>query len=61
MSDRKYTSALFECDIRSFKNNPHLFDTPFGRPIILQDGNVFELPFDDETVADTTVTESGAS
>ena len=31
----------FDCDVKQFKDNPLLYDTPFGKPVIMGLGNVF--------------------
>ncbi len=35
-------TIFFECDIRQFKGNPFHVETPFGRPVTIAVGDVFE-------------------
>ena len=39
-------TAVFECDLGAFQGNPHLVDTPFGRPLALGIGNHLEQAAD---------------
>ena len=36
----KRMTCVFDCDVRSIKGNPFHLETPFGRPIIIDDGNL---------------------
>lgn len=44
MSEDRYkgVTVWFDCDITQFKNNPLMFDTPFGKPVTMARGNIFE-------------------
>jgi hypothetical protein len=37
-----FFTLVFAGNLRSFKQNPHLTDTPFGRPIASGIGNAFD-------------------
>ena len=36
----KRMTCVFDCDVRSLLGNPHQIDTPFGRPIVIHDGDL---------------------
>lgn len=39
MANKRMT-CVFDYDVKSFKGNPHHADTPFGRPVIINDGDL---------------------
>lgn len=39
MAERLMT-CVFACDVRTFDGNPHHADTPFGRPLVVSDGDL---------------------
>ena len=39
MSERLMT-CVFACDVRTFEGNPHHAETPFGKPLVVSDGDL---------------------
>lgn len=39
MSERLMT-CVFACDVRSLQSNPFHIDTPFGKPLVVSDGDL---------------------
>lgn len=42
MGDEAYFTLVFQGDLRKYPTNPHMTDTPFGRPVASGIGNVFD-------------------
>jgi len=48
----QFFTLVFEGDITKFQGNPHLTDTPFGRPVASGIGNAFDAMENIEEIND---------
>jgi hypothetical protein len=48
-----HTTMRFDFDIRKFKGNPHLAETPFGKASIICSGDLFEIRNENDQMRDS--------